>query len=324
MTGETGIPLLDDVVLRRVALGTAGLGAVTGLVGTFAVVRRRSLQGDAVSHAALLGLAVAFLFGSQTPTHLLPAVLLAGAAAAGWAAMAVVGGIVRHSRVPFDTALGGTLSVFFGGGIALMAYLFRLKNRPPESLGTWERWIADHTTDEVRYGLDRYLFGQAATMQPADVWLIAAAGAVIAVLLGLFWKEFKVLSFDPDYAAALGLPVRRLDWLLTALTVAAVVVGLQAVGVVLMSTLLVAPAVAARQWTDHLGRLVGLAAGLGALAGAAGTVLSHSLGQVPTGATIALSATVIAGLSLLAAPRRGIIARLAISRKRVTRAGGPV
>jgi manganese/zinc/iron transport system permease protein len=282
--------LLDDPTLRTVAFGTAGLGAVTGLVGAFAVVRRQSLQGDAVSHAALPGLAVAFLLGARSP-----ALLVVGAAVSGWVAMTLVGGIVRRSRVPFDTALGGTLAVFFGLGLAVMTGIRRFD------------------PDAAEHGLERYLFGQAAIMRGEDLRVIGLAGAAIGLAVALFWKEFKLLSFDPDFAAASGLPVRALDLLLTALVVVAVVIGLQAVGVVLMSTLLVAPAVAARQWTDRLGRLTLLAAAFGAAAGLAGTVLSDALSRprrpVPTGPTIVLCATALAVVSILFAPQRGFITR---------------
>lgn len=282
--------LLEDTTVRTVAAGTAGLGAITGLVGVFAVVRRQSLQGDAVSHAALPGLAVAFLLGARTPF-----LLLVGAAVSGWAALALVSGITRRSRLAFDTALGGALAVFFGLGLAIMTAIRRV------------------SPDAAQHGLERYLFGQAATMRADDLWLIGAGGIVIALVLALLWKEFKVLSFDPDYAVAIGLRVRLLDWTLTVLIVGAVVIGLQAVGVVLMSTLLIAPAVAARQWTDRLGRLSLAAALFGAAAGLAGTLLSHALSAprkpVPTGPTIVLCATALAATSILLAPRRGVVWR---------------
>lgn len=277
---DIGLSLFEDAALRTVALGTAGVGAVGGFVGTFAVVRRQSLQGDAISHAALPGVAVAFLVGGRSPTA-----LALGAAAAGWLAMALVGGIVRRSRVPFDTALAGTLAVFFGLGIALMTYM---KKNVPGAAG---------------HGLERYLFGQAATLRGDDLWAVGTAGVVALATVLALWKPFKLLAFDPDYAATLGLPVRGFDLLLTALVVLAVVVGLQAVGVVLMSSLLIAPAVAARQWTDRLGRLAALAAGIGAASGFAGTLLSHVLSRprepVPTGPAVVLFATAAVGVSLL-------------------------
>lgn len=280
--------LLSDPALRTVSLGAAGIGALAGFIGTFAVVRRQSLQGDAISHAALPGVALAFLFVDRRPVW-----LIAGAAAAGWAAMSLVGTFSRGRRVTFDAALGGTLAVFFGLGLALLTY------------------IKKHVRGSAEHGLERYLFGQAAALREPDLWAIFAVAAVAVAVVLMLWKPFKLLSFDPDFAAVQGWPIRPLDWLLTALTVATVVIGLQAVGVVLMSSLLVAPAVAAKQWQQRLGPLSALAAAFGAAAGVAGTVGSHVLSTdnrtVPTGPMIVLAATAIVAGSLLWAavrPRR--------------------
>jgi manganese/zinc/iron transport system permease protein len=281
------LSLLDTSALRTVAMGAAGLGLVAGAVGAFAVLRRQSLQGDMVSHAALPGLAAAFLLGARDPVF-----LILGGAVAGWVAMVLVGVVRQRSRVPFDAALGGALAVFFGIGLVLLTYIQR------------------NVPDASRHPLERYLFGQAAFLRDEDLRVIGILGAVAMVLLAAFWKEFKVLSFDPDYAASLGYPVRRLDLLLTTLTVIAVVIGLKAVGVVLMTALLIAPAAAARQWTNRLGGVVLLAALFGALAGAGGTVLAHLAGRnisVPTGPTIVLTATAFVLVSLLFGTARGLV-----------------
>lgn len=271
----------DDFTVRTVALGLAALGAVAGVLGTFAVVRRQSLMGDAISHAAFPGIALAYLVGARSP-----AVLLLGAVAAGWLAMNLVGGITRRSRIPFDTALAGALAVFFGLGLLLMTYMQGLGTSPP--------------------GLDRYLFGEAAFLRGEQLNVIALIGGMAVLLTVLFWKEFKLLAFDPDFAASLGFPARLLDILLTTLIVAAVVLGLQAVGVVLMSALLVAPPVAARMWTDRLGRMAALAAVFGAVSGVLGEWLSRELGEtkkaVPTGPTVVIVATVLVAVSLAVAP----------------------
>ncbi len=287
MAADTLLSLFDSSAVRTVAAGTAGLGLAAGAVGAFAVLRRQSLQGDMVSHAALPGLAAAFLLGAREP-----ALLVLGGAAAGWLAMLAVGAITRRSRVPFDAALGGALAVFFGLGLVLMTY------------------AQHHVPDASRHPLDRYLFGQAALLRDTDLWLIGGLGAAVALLLVGFWKEFKILAFDPDYATTLGYPVRRLDLLLTTLTVAAVVVGLKAVGVVLMTALLVAPAAAARQWTNRLGGVVLLAGAFGAAAGAGGAVFSHVAGggvSLPTGPTIVLTATGLVALSLVFGTARGLV-----------------
>ena len=276
--------LLFDYTLRTVALGAATLGVVSGSLGSFAVLRKQSLLGDAMSHAALPGIVLAFLL-TRTRVTL---VLLLGAIAAGWLAALLMSNIVRYTRIKQDSALGLVLSVFFGFGLMLLTFVQRLPNAN-------------------QAGLDRYLFGQAAALLQRDVVTMALLGGVALILMVLFWKEFKLLSFDPEFAASLGFPVRILDVLLTTLIVIAIVVGLQAVGVVLMSAMVVAPAAAARQWTDRLSIMVLLAALFGALAGVAGAVIS-SLGRgFSTGPTIVLVASFVVALSFLLAPNRGLL-----------------
>src|ERR1700737_3193405 len=153
------------------------LGIVSGALGSFAVLRRQSLLGDALSHAALPGIAIAFLLCGTAPL-----LFLVGAAVAGWLATFLVMQITRHSRVPFDSALAGSLAVFFGFGLVLMTYI-RKRN-------------INHASE---VGLERYLFGQAATMLESDLRAIALLGGFALLILILFWKQFKLLSFDPDY-----------------------------------------------------------------------------------------------------------------------------
>jgi manganese/zinc/iron transport system permease protein len=142
----------------------------------------------------------------------------------------------------------------------------------------------------------------------SDLVTMAILGGVTLALMLLFWKEFKLLAFDADFLAAQGFPTRRLDVLLTTLLVVAIVIGLQTVGVVLMSALLVAPAAAARQWTDRLGPMVALAGAFGALSGLCGAIISSAVPRLPTGPTIILCITVVTVASLIAAPQRGIFA----------------
>lgn len=295
------ISLLDTAALRTPALGAALLGLVAGAVGSFAVLRRQSLQGDVVSHAALPGVALAFLLGGRDPLS-----FVQGAAVTGLLALVCVRIVTSRTRIPIDAALGGVLAVFFGLGLALMSYIQR------------------HVPGASSSPLDRYLFGQAALIRDSDLRAIAFLGAGSLVVLAIFWKELKLLSFDPDYAASLGRPVRGLDLLLTALIVIAVVIGLKAVGVVLMTALLIAPAAAARQWTNRLGVMVVLAGAFGAIAGAGGTVASHLLSYlpgartVPTGPTIVLFATAVVLLSMAFGRARGLVWNV-----RKPRDGGP-
>jgi manganese/zinc/iron transport system permease protein len=284
--------LLFDYTLRTVALGSAALGVVSGALGSFAVLRKQSLLGDAISHAALPGVVIAFLLTrSKTPL-----VLVIGAGLAGWLATLWIIAIIKRTRIKEDAALGLVLSVFFGLGMMLLTYTQRLP-------------------DARQAGLDQFLFGQAAALLQRDVVTMAILGAVALLLLSIFWKEFKLLAFDRDFGDSLGFPMARLDVLLTTLLVIAIVIGLQAVGVVLMSAMVVAPAAAARQWTDRLGVMVALAAFFGALAGVSGTMISTAARGLSTGPTIVLSASAIVFFSLLFAPNRGLVSQ-AIRRTR--------
>ncbi len=268
-------PLLHDYTFQVVALGAALLGMASGMIGSFAVLRRQSLLGDVVSHAALPGIAAVFLMTGTKDTVW----LLIGALCSGLAATGFIIGVVRYSRVKFDTALALGMSVFFGLGLVLLTYVQKIPNAN-------------------QAGLQRFIFGQAAVLLESDILVIAVTGAVLLALTLLFWKEFKLLSFDPEFARSLGLPTRSLDVLLSAMTVAAIIAGLQTVGVILMSAMLVAPAVAARQWTNRLGVMVGLAALFGAVSGVAGTLASSALPKLPAGPAIVVAADVLVLVSL--------------------------
>lgn len=276
--------LFTDYTLRTVALGTALLGIVSGTLGAFALLRKQSLMGDAISHAALPGVVLAFMLtGLKSPV-----VLMSGAAVAGIAGVLVIVLLMRTTRIKQDSSLGIILSVFFGFGLMLLTFL---QNDP----------------DARQAGLNHFLFGQAATLLESDVVVMAIFGGAALALTLFFWKEFKLLSFDRDFGASLGLPMQRLEILITFLLVVAIVIGLQAVGVVLMSAMVVAPAAAARQWTDRLGVMVTLSAMFGALAGVTGTLISTTAGGLSTGPVIVLCISAIAVFSLFFAPHRGIV-----------------
>jgi len=276
--------LFFDYTLRTVALGAAILGIVSGMLGSFAVLRKQSLLGDAISHAALPGLVLAFLITRQRE----PAVLMLGALIAGWIATLLMLAITRTTHIKSDTALGLLLSVFFGFGLMLLTFTQRLP-------------------DATQAGLDKFLFGQAATLLQSDVITMGIVGLIALGLLVVFWKEFKLITFDPEYAASLGFPVRVLDIVLTTLLVIAIVIGLQTVGVVLMSAMIVAPAAAARQWTDKLNLMVILGGLFGAVAGVGGTLISSSAERLPTGPVIVLFVSVIVIFSLFFATNRGLV-----------------
>ena len=269
--------------VRVVAVGGGVLGMVSGVLGSFAVLRKQSLVGDALSHAALPGVGIAFLIAGRQMGF-----LLIGAGVAGWLGVMFIRAVTDTTRIKQDTAMGIVLAAWFAGGIAIIA---AIQNRP----------------DAGQAGLDSFIFGQAAAMVESDVWLITLVGAVAFVVVALFWKQFKLVTFDYDFAQANGFTVRLWTSLLSVLVVVAVVLGLQLAGVVLMVGLLIAPGVAARQWTNKLLSMVVLAGILGAVAGAVGAMLSAIAADVPTGPTIIVVIMAFVMVSMTFGPERGVL-----------------
>lgn len=280
---------LRDYNSRIVLFGAGLLGAAAGLVGSFMLLRKRALMGDAVSHATLPGIGFAFMLaiawghsGKSLPG------LLMGASAAGLAGVLAVSAIRKLTRLKEDAALGIVLSVFFGAGISL--------------LGVIQQMQTGHAA-----GLEAFIYGKAASMSAVDAQLIAAAAGISLILCVLFFKELKLLCFDEAYAGSRGFPVALLDLLLMLLVVLVCIVGLQAVGLVLVIALLVIPAAAARFWTDAMARLAVLAAGMGAVGGMAGAALSALFPKLPSGAMIVLFCSAMFFVSMVFGTRRGIL-----------------
>ena len=278
--------LRHDYTLRTISLGTAMMGIVCGMLGSFAVLRKQSLLGDAISHAALPGIVIAFMLTGLKD----PLVLFTGAVVSGFAGSLFISGITSRTHLKSDTALGIVLSVFFGFGMLLLTLIQKKPNAN-------------------QAGLDSFLFGQAATLMVKDVYLMGIVGSVTLLFMLLFWKEFKILTFDAQYTKSQGFNIKLLDSLLTSLIVVAIVLGLQTVGVVLMSAMLLSPAAAARQWTNRLEVMVVLASLFGAFAGLAGTAVSASIARISTGPVIVLVAVFIVLVSFIFAPNRGILFR---------------
>lgn len=269
--------------VRTVAAGGALLGALSGAVGSFAVLRKQSLMGDALSHAALPGVGIGFLVAGRSL-----AALLVGAAVASLVGVWFIGLVTRHTRIKQDSAMGIVLAGWFAVGIGILAFI---QQRP----------------DASQAGLDTFIFGQAAAIVEADVRLLGIVAALAAALLLLVWKELKLVTFDPAFASANGYPVRLVTAILLALIVVVVVLGLQLAGVVLMVGLLIAPGIAARQWTNRLEQMVLLAAIIGATSGGLGSILSAVDADLPTGPLIIVVVSFFVALSLLFAPGRGVV-----------------
>ncbi len=278
------LSIFSDFTIRNVMMGAALLGISSGVLGSFAVLRQQSLLGDMLAHAALPGVCLGFLVSGSR--QLLP--ILAGALLTGAVAALLMLLLIRRSRLKTDAALGAALSLFFALGIVLLTFIGNQNNAG-------------------QAGLEGFLFGQAAAMLPSDVQVMAVITLVSVGIIVLFWKELKAMTFDPGFAGSLGFPVLALDMLIIVTIALAVVIGLQLVGVVLMTAMIIAPAAAARQWVNTLGHMVVLAALFGAVSGVTGALISATGRGLATGPVIVICISLIVGLSLLVAPGRGLV-----------------
>lgn len=269
--------------VRTVALGGAILGMISGVPGCFAVLRQESLMGDALSHAALPGVCIAFLLVGRNL-----GALLIGAGIASWLGVRFIQVLLDTTRIKQDSAMGIVLASWFAAGIALLAYIQSIP-------------------DASQAGLDSFIFGQAAAIIESDVQLISVVGLVMLGLLVVFWKEFKLVTFDPEFAIASGVRVGLINVLLSTLIVVAIVLGLQLAGVILMVGMLIAPGIAARQWTQKLNQMLILSAVFGAFAGGTGAILSAVDADVPTGPMIIVVAFTLVTISIAFAPGRGLV-----------------
>ena len=276
--------ILQSYTTQMVLLGTALLGLASGIAGTFAVLRKESLIGDGLSHAALPGVVIAFLLTGIKDIE----VLITGAAISSITAAWLITITVENSKIKFDGALATILSAFFGLGMVLLTYLQSLNNAG-------------------QAGLSKFIFGQAATILARDVYITSAAALIIIVLTALFWKELKLISFDVEYAKTLQIPVTFTLILYRSLLIMTIILGIQSVGAILISSLLIAPAVGARQWTNKLGTMCILAGFFGMVSAIGGTIWSTTVQKLPTGPAIIVILSVIVLLSLIFAPNRGIL-----------------
>ncbi|MCR9243888.1 MAG: metal ABC transporter permease [bacterium] len=286
---------LGDHNTQIAVLGAGCLGAATGLVGTFLVLRRRALMADTLGHSTLPGIGLAFvLLAAIGAAPRSQPVLLLGAAMAAMLAAGLVAIMQRLRRVREDAALAITLGCLFGLGLVVLGVI--------QQLGTGNAT-----------GLDDFLDGSIATMRVNDAWLMAGLALLAASATIALFKEFTLMAFDPEQARLQGLPVRRLEAVQLVLVVLVTVAGLRAVGLILIIAMLVIPAAAARFWSNHLPRVAAFATGIGALSGIVGAWISAQASRLPAGALIVLVASSVFGLSLCFGSARGIWRRTARS-----------
>jgi manganese/zinc/iron transport system permease protein len=275
-----------------VLAGTMLLGIAAGITGTFLMLRRRALAGDVIGHAALPGVAIAFLiYASIAPEagKSLPVMLLGGSVASALGMLAALW-LRNVGRLPEDAVMAIILSTFFGAGVVLLS-------------------IVQASPTGAQAGLRDFIFGQAAAIRISDVTLLATITIGTILISNLLIKEWALMCFDEGLARVLGYPIRTLDFLLMALVVAVCVAGMQAVGLLLIVALLIIPPTAARFWSDSIGPNIWLSAIFGAISATAGGIASALVPKLSTGAIIVVAAAIVLMFSILLGSKHGLLLR---------------
>lgn len=262
-------------------VATSMLGICAGVLGCFTLLRSQSLFGDAMAHASLPGIALTFMLTATTN----PIILLVGGSCTSLLAALLVHILRTKTRLKVDAILGSLLSFFFGTGLVLMT-------------------IMQRTCSAQQAVLGKFLFGNAALLLYQDMYTILGVGICILACITLFWKELVLFTFDNTLTRSIGYPVRALDIMLTCLLVVLIGIGMQTVGIILITALLIAPAAAARQWTVHMHTMALISALSGVFATCLGTLLSYYIQTLPTGPAVVVIATLVACLSLMLCPEK--------------------
>ncbi|MCB9030729.1 MAG: metal ABC transporter permease [Deltaproteobacteria bacterium] len=270
--------------------GTTMLGLAAGIVGTFTLLRKRALMSDALAHCSLPGLVLAFIFSfflNLNEKNIY--VLLLGASLSGIIGVYLIDQLVRHTRVKEDAAIGVVLSVFFGAGISLLSIV--------QSLNTGRAG-----------GINHFIYGQTAAMNQHDAVLTLIVTLLTLVAAILLLKEFRLVCFDSEFATVQGWNVQRIDLIMMLLVIVTTMIGLQAVGIILIIALIVIPPTAARFWSEKFDRITIISGSFGALSCYFGATLSTLFPRMPAGSVIVLTAGLFFVISFLFAPERGVFA----------------
>lgn len=291
------LEFLSEFAYRRIVVGTALIGLCSGAMGVFLYLRRQSLMSDVIGHAATPGVMGAFLFMASTPAlsqsqwlqaanidaRSMPVMTL-GALVSSLLAVILANWVASTTRIGIDTTMAVMFSLFLGGGLLLLQVIQR-------------------STLPGKGGIEELMFGNAATLTNLDVTTILVVTIVVFATVIVLWRPFTVMTFDPTLARMTGIP-RILDALLLGLLVLGIVIGVKAVGLILMIAFAVFPPAAARQWSRTTASMFVIAGILGGIAGVVGTYLSVVVGKIPTGPVIVLVLAVVVALSLLLSPKR--------------------
>ena len=281
----------QDSSILFIVMGITLLGIGSAYVGTFSFLDNKALLGDAISHAVLPGICLGFILaGEKNPFYIVGGAIFSGALAtflSSW--------LKENTKLSEDSIIAVILSVFFGFGIVLLTMIQKTGN--PEMAG-----------------LNQFIFGNAIGILEEDLWVYGSLSLLIILTLSLLLKEFSLLVFNAEYGKAIGFPMKGIRVVFNILMILSVVIGIQAIGVVLMAALLITPGAAARFWTDRLGTLLILAALFAIISGIFGTYISFIIPQMPTGPWVVVSLSTLALISFLFAPKKGVLFRF-ISRQ---------
>ena len=288
------LDILTSYSFIIVGSGTFLLAAIAGAVGCITVLKGQSLIGDAIGHAAFPGIILSFMLFMQRE----PVLLTLGAVASGATAFMLIQVIKENSKLKLDAILAVVLSSFFGVGMVLKSYIQGNNNYK----------------DAAQSGLSSYIFGQAAYIMKDDVKLIVYIGVPTLVLLVLFYKEIKLFLFDEIYAKAIGIRTVLLYGIILVMTMGIIAAGLKLVGAILISSLLIIPAITALQWSNKFSRVLIIAGVVGGVSALIGTYISTAYEGMSTGATIILIMGSLAIISLVIGPH-GMIKNLRLRRQ---------
>ncbi|XCS10843.1 iron chelate uptake ABC transporter family permease subunit [Aeribacillus pallidus] len=269
-----------------VLFSTMIFGIAAGTMGCLAYWKRQSLMSDALAHAALPGVVIAFLLLGEKNLF----VMIIGASISALIGASFIQWIRSSTRISADTAMGMVLSIFFGLGIMLLT-------------------VVNRTSGGNQSGLDSFIFGQAASMVRSDVTTMLILALAVILIVFIAFKEWKIYLFDPEFAKGLGLSLKRMNGLYTTILVTTIVIGIQAVGVILIAALLIIPSVSARYWTQSFQRMIIISALFGGVAGALGTFISALGRGWPTGPFIVIVASALFFLSLFFGKEKGILVK---------------
>lgn len=268
--------------LQKALLTSIMVGVICGVIGCFIILRGMALMGDAISHAVLPGVAIAYALGIN---------FFFGAVFTGVLTAIGIGFVSQNSRIKQDTSIGIMFTAAFALGVILITVL-------------------ESSTD-----LYHILFGNVLAVRPSDMWITLGTGLLVLISVYVFYKELLVTSFDATMAEVYGLPVRLIHYFLMTLLTMVTVASLQTVGIVLVVAMLITPAATAYLLTDRLSVMVFLSAAIGASASVIGLYFSFTY-NLASGATIVLAATALFFMAFLFSPKQGVIWRKLSAKKK--------